>query len=86
MIEGPDDFLRLGFDFNEEWVSRSGMAIADDIVAIGQDFQCGDPGQAYVRKVVLVQLPDDLFLWSHLNDTVTIACADERVAVLQANS
>ncbi len=61
------------------------MAVADDVVAIREHFQGGNPGEGDAGQVLLVQLPYDLFVGRDFQDAVAVACAEQGVAVFQAH-
>ncbi len=58
-IERPDPLLRFWLDFDQSRLAGTGVTVADEVVAAGQDFSGRDPGQANPGQVVLVDLPND---------------------------
>ena len=82
-IEGPDDPFRLWLDFDQQRLPGASVAVAQNSVSIGKNFQGRDPGKANLGQVILVDLPNDLFLRSDLNNGVPIASGDKRVAIGQ---
>ena len=50
MVKGPDHLFGGGIDFDEQWLSRSCVAITNHIVAVGKYFQSRDPGQPDLRR------------------------------------
>src|SRR3954466_13476847 len=80
-VQLPDDLLALGLQFDEQRLVFAGVAIADDVVAVGKDLERGNPGEDDAPQVLLVNLPDDLLLGRHYQNAVAVAGADERVPV-----
>ena len=85
LVPLPHDFLVLG-DLEDLRVFITGVAVADDAVAVGQFLKAGHPAEADVGAGHLAfDFPDDLFLRRDLHDAFAAAGGDEGVAVLQAN-
>ncbi len=80
-VKGPDDFLGRAIDLDEEWISWPRVAIPDDEVAVGKQFEGRDPGESNARKVVLVQFLYNLLLGGDLDHAMSIPGADQGVAV-----
>ena len=40
------------------------MTIANNVIAVGKNFQRRDPGQSNIRQIVLFDLPNDFFFGS----------------------
>ena len=74
-VEGPHDLLGLGFEFNQQRLSFTSVAVADDVVAVRQNFQRRDPRQRDAGEVALFDLPDDLLVARDLNDAVSVPVA-----------
>ena len=79
LVKRPDHSFCLRLDFDQQRLTRASMAIADHVVAIGDNLQRGDPGQGDARKIALLDLPDDLLVRSHLKDRMSIPRRDQRV-------
>jgi hypothetical protein len=54
LVERPDDLLRLGIDFDEQWILRPGVALANDVIAVGKDFQRCDPRECKATPLGIV--------------------------------
>src|SRR6266700_359413 len=83
VLEGPDDFLVAG-DFDELRDFRTGVAVAEDDVAVGENFQGSHPGERDAGKLIVLDAPDGLAFGGDLEDAVAVAGGDESVAAGKA--
>ena len=42
------------------------VAVANDVIAAGEHFECRDPGECDARQITLMDLPDNLLFRRHL--------------------
>ena len=81
LVPLPHDFLVLG-DLEDLRVFITGVAVADDAVAVGEFLQAGHPAEANVSAGHLAfDFPDDLFLGRDLYDAFAATGGDEGVTV-----
>ncbi|MEY3172931.1 MAG: hypothetical protein RLZZ436_844 [Planctomycetota bacterium] len=79
----PDDSFFAG-DFDELGVAGPCVAIIDQDISGREYLEGGDPCQLDAGEFILVEAPDDLAGGCDFDDGVSIAGADECVAILQA--
>ncbi|MEY3457474.1 MAG: hypothetical protein RL215_631, partial [Planctomycetota bacterium] len=85
VFEGPDDVF-FAVDFNELWIGGTGVAVVDENIAGGEHLQGRDPGKLDAREIVLMQAPDDLAGRRDFEDRVSVAGADQCIAVFESES
>lgn len=83
-IELPYDLFGFRFDLDEDGLVGAGVAVADEVVAVREELEGGDPGEGDSREVFLGDFPDDLLGRVDLEDRVAVAGGDEGVAIRQA--
>ena len=79
-IQCPDDFFRLRIDFHQQRLSRPRVTVSQHAIPVRKDFQRRHPSETDSGKIILVDLPHNLFLRRHLDHAVTIPGRDQRVA------
>lgn len=84
-IEGPND-LAIFIKLDDLRVFVSGVAVADDDIAIGKFLKVCGPGQFDFRAGdFLFYFPDDLFVGRDFENGITAARGDEGVSVCEPN-
>lgn len=54
-VERPNHFFGGRFDFNQQWVLRPGVTVADHIISAGKHFDRCHPTERNARQIVLMQ-------------------------------
>ena len=84
LVQGPDDLFGRRIQFDQQRLARSGVAVADHVVAVRKHFQRGDPSQRDAGQVVLMDLPDDFLCRGHFQDAVSVPAGNQSIAVSQS--
>src|SRR6266542_2801287 len=82
ILERPDDLL-VARDFDELRVFRARVRVAEDQIAVRQQFERRHPRERDARQFFLINAPDDLARGRHLEYAVVVAAGDHSVAVRQ---
>ena len=81
LIERPNDLFCLRIEFDQKRLPGASVAVTDNVMPVGQNFERGHPRQNDPRQIRLVDLPDDLSLRCDFEHAVTVASGNQRIAL-----